>query len=105
MSAGELRVGQIVPLDFTIYDQDEVVLNVTGGSFVLKIEDPNHKVTTRPLTVLNDGTDGKVTVTTDNDDFTIVGIHRLQLIVTLSTVAYPSDILEVEVYENLPAAS
>jgi len=104
MSSGELRVAQIVPLDFTVYDQNESIVDVTGGSFGLKIGDPNGKVTTRSAALLNSGSDGKVTVTTDVDDFAMVGVHRLQLIVTLSGIPYPSDILEVEVYENLPDA-
>jgi len=102
MSAGELRVGQVLPLEFTIYDQDELVLNVTGGTFVLKITDPNGAPTERPATPVSDGSDGKVTLTTDEDDFARVGTHKLQLVVTLSGVEYPSDILEVQIFPNLP---
>ena len=103
MSAGELRKDQIVPLEFTVKNQDEAPVDLTGASaMVVKIRKPNFEIVPRNASFVNSGTDGKIFFVTQAGDLSEVGTYNLQALVTLGGILYPSDILVVEVYENIP---
>ena len=102
MSAGELRMGQIVPMEFTVKDQADAPVDLTGASpMVVKIRKPNDEILSRNASFVNSGTDGKIFFVTQADDLDQVGEFEFQALVTLGGILYPSDILLVEVHENI----
>jgi hypothetical protein len=106
MAAGEIRVGQILPLIFVVKDQDGVIVNLAAAtSKMITILTPNSGKKVFQASLVTNGSDGQMQYVTQNDanqtDLDLVGIYEAQGKVTIGGIDYPSDIVTFEVKENL----
>lgn len=102
MSAGEVRQYQVLPIQLTIKDQDDATINISAATAKkIRIRKPDNSVLEKDAAFVSDGADGKITYTTETTDLNQVGTYQLQAVVTLSSVAYPSDLETLEVMANL----
>jgi len=110
MSAGEIRQGQIVPIEFTIKDQNSVAVDISLATVkTVRIQKPNNIIVSKTADFVSGGTTGKIQIVTAATDLDYVSstedvMYKAQAFVTLSGIEYPSDIYEFHVYPNLPTS-
>jgi hypothetical protein len=103
MSAGEIHKDDIgVVFEFTVKDQDGVVVDVSGASTKTFIFDkPDGTNVNKTASFGTDGTDGILTYTTVSGDLDQIGIWHHQAHVVIPSGDFHSDITEFRVYPNL----
>jgi len=98
----DIFLGQIIPFEFTISDQDGTIVDISSASVLEVIfRKPDKSTFTRTAAMVTDGTDGKLQYTTVLADLDAGGPWRAQAEVTISSVPYPSTISNFTVLDRL----
>lgn len=92
-------VGTVITLTVK---EDGVAADIsTATELQLRFWKPSDTSTYVEPTFVTDGDDGQVTYTTLEGDLDEVGVYKLQVVVTLPSGKFHSDIVEMRVWENI----
>lgn len=98
----DIFTGQILPFEFTVSDQDGVIVNLASATLLeIIFKRPDKTTFKRTAALVGDGTDGKITYTTVISDLDAAGSWNNQAEVTVGGVLYPSTISEFTVFTSL----
>jgi len=102
LSTGEIHIGDTTKLIFTIEDEDEAAVDVSGATtLTIKLQDPDGNTADYTAALNGDGTDGKITYTTTNAIWDESGPWKGQGYVVIGTTEYYSDVHTFMVHGNL----
>jgi len=102
MSDIEVPVGQVIDLNFTIRDQDGLVVDVSAATEkTITLKKIGAAVASKTLAFTDDGTDGEVEYTTLATDLDAPGTWKVQAVVTIATVVYRTNVITFTVVPNL----
>ena len=69
----------------TIRDEDDAVVNVSGGTFTMRFRKPDGTTVDKTATLVTDGSDGQIQYVSQSGDINQAGEWRVQGVVTLTT--------------------
>jgi len=102
MSDIEVPVGQVIDLNFTIRDQDGLVVDVSAATEkTITLKKIGAAAASKTLAFTDDGTDGEVEYTTLATDLDAPGTWKVQAVVTIATVVYRTTVITFTVVPNL----
>lgn len=102
MPAGEIHVYDIgTVFQYTIYDQDSNVVNISGGTYTLVFQKPNNTQLVVAPTALTNGSDGILQYTSVSGDINVAGMWRGQIRINQGSSQWRTDIPTFKVYQNL----
>jgi hypothetical protein len=103
MAANEIHIADVgTQFIFTIQDGDDIVNIGAATTLDIIFHKPDGTNVTKTGSLYTDGTDGKITYTTDSVSFLdIAGNWKIQLYIVLGATSWHTDIGQFTVYPNL----
>ena len=101
--ANEIHVGDIGTLiHVSVFNQDDEAVDLSTSSEVsLLLTKPDGTILELPTDFYTDGTDGIITYTSVDGDFSVAGMYHIQPVVVFVSGTYHADIQTFRVHKNL----
>jgi hypothetical protein len=98
----EIHVDNEPTFEFTIKDEDGVVVDISGATTKeIIFKDPDGGSATGTASFTTDGVDGKMFVVAEADQLGTAGVWKWQGYVVLATKPWNTDVHEFRVHANL----